>query len=306
MARTRHGRQRSFAMIPNATIDDAQHLDFMALGLLTVLLRQKDGWDMTLERVGRKYGYGREALANAMGLLQAARYVVKLRVQIGGGGHWSTEIVTYDTPASDEEMAELLETVRSEPLVMDVRLIEPTETARSRSKARFTKLSRPKTDAGKVVVDLGPRTSGCSSEPSAGKPALGADSESPRSEERAEEKPQVSPECRDTRQSAQPAVSKKTVLEENISPQNCEPSGGASGEEEEISLLDDLGFASETPENQAVCPPARLAVVPPPQEPNGHENGAQGPAQFPAVCRECWQPFARTRGALVRLCENCR
>lgn len=306
MARTRHGRQRSFAMIPNATIDDAQHLDFMALGLLTVLLRQKDGWDMTLERVGRKYGYGREALANAMGLLQAARYVVKLRVQIGGAGQWTTEIVTYDTPASDEEVAELLETVRSETLVMDVRLIEPTETARNRSKARFTKLSRPKTDAGKVVVNLGPRTSGCSGEPSAGKPALGEDSESPRSEECVEEKPQVSPECRDTRQSAQPAVSKKTVLEENSSLSHCEPSGGASGEEEEISLLDDLGFASGTPENQAACPPKRLAVVPAPQESDGSENASQGPSQHAALCRSCWSPFPRTQGALVRLCQNCR
>ena len=299
MARTRHGRQRSFASIPNATIDDAEHLDFMALGLLTVLLRQKDGWDMTLERVGKKYGYGREALANAMGLLQVARYVVKVRVQIGGGGHWFTEIVTYDTPASDEEVSELLMAMAAEPLVMDVRLIEPTKTAQNRAKARATKLMNNESGTSKVVVDLGSR----SAPPSAGKPALGDDPDAARVDE---EESQVDAECRVTRQSAEAALSKKTVLEEDISSQNCEPSGGASGEEEEISLLDDLGFASETPENQAVCPPARLAVVPPPQESDGTENGAQRPAQFPAVCRECWQPFARTQGALVRLCEKCR
>jgi len=303
VARTRHGRQRSFASIPNATIDDAQHLDFMALALLTVLLRQKDGWDMTLERVGKKYGYGREALANAMGLLQVARYVVKVRVQIGGGGHWFTEIITYDTPASDEEVSELLLRIASEPLVMDVRFIEPTQTARNRSKARATKLAKTKPDPEKVVVDLGARTSECSDEPSAGKPALGDDPDAPRVEE---EKPQVSTECRDTRQSAEAALSKKTVPLEDISLSSCEPSGGASGEDEEISLLDDLGFASETPENQAECPPARLTVVPAPQESDGTENGPERPSQYPAVCRSCWQPFARTQGALVRLCEKCR
>lgn len=138
--RKRAGRASRFAAIPNETIDDAASLDLTALGLLAVLLRHRDGWEITLADIGKRYGYGEDALARAMGLLQVARYVVKIRVR-DGAGRWSTEVVVYDTPATDQEIADLVAAVRTEPGVRDVRIIEPTKSARAcaaRRRARLT------------------------------------------------------------------------------------------------------------------------------------------------------------------------
>lgn len=127
--RKRSGRPNRFAAIPNETVDDAISLDFMALSLLTVLIRHQDGWDITLAEVGAKYGYGRDAMANAMGLLQVARYVVKVRIMSAGDNQWSTEVVVYDVPATDEEIAELLASIERESDVRAVQVIEPTKSA---------------------------------------------------------------------------------------------------------------------------------------------------------------------------------
>jgi hypothetical protein len=293
MARTRHGRPRGFAAIPNTTIDDAQNLDLMALGLLTVLLRQKDGWEITMERVGKKYGYGRDALANAMGLLQVAHYVVKVRVQDSGTAQWSTEIITYDTPASDEEIGALLDDIAAESGVADVRLIEPTPTAAKRAQARAQKLQTPKNAKAEF-----PQVA-----PSAGKPAVGE----------TETDIKGDPECRVSRQSANPAVSKKTVLEEHSLPLTpsrgdtraaLAPSAGASGEEEDFY-----------PEEENWCdgaangpgrPSRRLAVVPAPQESEESEIGPQGDTRRVAICRECWSTYFPQEAVGQRLCPSCR
>jgi hypothetical protein len=293
MARTRHGRPRGFAAIPNTTIDDAQNLDLMSLGLLTVLLRQKDGWEITMERVGKKYGYGRDALANAMGLLQVAHYVVKVRVQDSGTAQWSTEIITYDTPASDEEIKTLLDDIAAEDGVADVRLIEPTSTATKRAQTRAQKLQDGK----------GPRAEFSQVGPSAGKPAVGE----------TETDIKGDPECRVSRQSANPAVSKKTVLEEDSLPltpsrgdvrSGLVPSGGASGEEgdfypEEENWCD--GAA-----NGPGGPSRRLAVVPAPQESEGAEIAPQGGVQRVAICRECWSTYFPQGAIGLKLCPSCR
>lgn len=300
MARTRHGRQRGFAAIPNATIDDAPRLDFMALGLLTVLLRQKDGWDITLERVGKKYGYGREALANAMGLLQVARYVVKVRIQQAGTAQWRTEIITYDTPASPGEVDTLLTEIAGEPGVQDVQIIPPTPSARTRARSRWEKLAK-----GEYPGAEEPQA-----EPSAGFPAVGGT-------DQVDTDNKGEAECRVSRQSAHPAVTKKTVLEENslpLSPSHggeppaevAPPGGAGGGEEEEISLLDELGFASDEPKEGPQRPSPASAAPSAPSVSDEDEIVRQTPVQKPAICRACWKPFPRTLGAAVKLCENCR
>jgi hypothetical protein len=293
MARTRHGRQPNFAQIPNATIDDAQNLDLVALGLLTVLLRQKDGWEITMERVGKKYGYGRDAMANAMGLLQVARYVVKVRVQDAKTAQWSTEIITYDSPASDEEIATLLSGIAGEPGVADVRLIEPTSTAAKRARTRAEKLRKAK-EKDPVSPQVGP---------TAGKPALGPVEADIKGE----------PECRVSRQSARPAVSKKTVLEEHslpLTPSRGDlplavvPSAGASGEEEEISQEGEDWC--DGAEDGLQSPPRRLSVVPAPQESDRIEIGPQWAAQAVAICRGCWSTYVPQGTDGQKRCPSCR
>lgn len=197
--RKRSGRQPRFAAIPNETIDDAVQLDFMALALLTILLRHRDGWDITLAEIGARYGYGRDAMANAMGLLQAARYVVKIRLMSAENNQWSTEVCVYDTPATDAEIAALLAEASKEPDVRVAQVIQPTTSALENAAKRRGKLQpkgRPRTPS--VAVPRVPEN-----------PHSGATSGNAASS-------QMGPECRDSRQSGDPAVFKKTVGKKTV------------------------------------------------------------------------------------------
>ncbi|MFJ1900494.1 hypothetical protein [Streptomyces sp. NPDC088115] len=215
--RKRSGRQPRYAAIPNETIDDAPHLDFMALGLLNVLLRHRDGWDITLAEIGSKYGYGRDAMSGAMGLLQVARYVIKIRLMSVEGNQWSTEVCVYDTPATDTEVAALLADAEREPGVKRAQVIEPTPTAFAAAKRRLVKLQPKRKQAPSVAVPRVPEN-----------PHSGATCGN-------DEKSQVGPECRDSRQPGDPAVFKKTVVqkeredEEAVSPRSGGDARRASG-----------------------------------------------------------------------------
>ncbi len=158
--RKRSGRPPRFAAVPNETIDDAASLDFMALALLTVMLRHQDGWEITLAEVGAKYGYGRDALAKAMGLLQVARYVVKVRTMAARDRQWSTEVIVYDTPASDGEVAELLEHIARDPEVRTVQVIPPTAAAVEHAAKRREKLGPKRRE--KAGFSLPPRQAAAS------------------------------------------------------------------------------------------------------------------------------------------------
>lgn len=185
--RKRSGRPPRFASVPNETVDDSVQLDFMALALLTVLLRHRDGWEITLKRIGKRYGYGEDAMAGAMGLLQVARYVVKVRVQVRvphEGARWRTEVAVYDTPATDDDVAELLEVILSDiPEARHVEVIEPTRTALAKAANRRAKLGAPRPGD---YPDSGPTWE---------------DSV----------KPQVVPDSGIARDSGDPGVSKKTI-----------------------------------------------------------------------------------------------
>ncbi|HEY5835021.1 MAG TPA: hypothetical protein VIW71_14145 [Streptomyces sp.] len=167
----------------------------MALALLTVLIRHRDGWEITLSEVGAKYGYGRDAMANAMGLLQVARYVVKVRMMSVEGNEWSTEMYVFDTPASDAEVSALLAEVELSPDVRRASVIEPTAAAVAHAERRRGKLQPKRRQGPSVAVPRVPEN------PYSGA-TCGNDASS-----------QVGPECGDSRLSGEPAVFKKTVRE---------------------------------------------------------------------------------------------
>lgn len=129
--------KKRFARIPNETIDDV-NLDFTAGFLLVVLLRQKDGWDITIERIARKYGHAEYPLSNAMGLLQVLRYVFKLRVQ-KTSGEWVVYLVVSDVPVDDDGIGDFMDRVADEYDVAEVRFIEPPQTAVRRFEERRQK-----------------------------------------------------------------------------------------------------------------------------------------------------------------------
>jgi hypothetical protein len=215
--RKRPTRPPRFAAVPNETVDDAVQLDFMALALLTVLLRHRDGWDITMAEVGAKYGYGRDAMANAMGLLQVARYVVKIRLMSAENNQWSTEVCVYDTPATDAEVTALLAEASNEPNVRVAQVIEPTKSALENAAKRRAKLQpKGRQRAPSIAVPRVP-----------GNPDSGATCGNAAS-------PQVGPDCRDSRQPGDPAVFKKTVgkkteEDEEPVPDGRRPSTGSRG-----------------------------------------------------------------------------
>lgn len=181
------GRGPRYASVPNETVDDAGSLDLMALGLLTVLLRHRDGWDIRLADIAAKYGYGEDAMAAAMGLLQVARYVVKVRT-MGAGNRWSTTMVVYDSPATDDEIAAVIEEIRAEdPAITRAEVIPPTPKAIERARKRCQKLAK------KLAA---PRLREF--------PDPGATWENAA-------KPQVAPESGVSRVPGDPGVSKKTI-----------------------------------------------------------------------------------------------
>jgi hypothetical protein len=181
-----------FAAIPNETVDDAAALDLTALGLLTVLVRHQDGWDITLEKIGREYGYGKDAMANAMGLLQVACYVVKIRVQDAATKQWRTEMVVGVSPMSEADVSDMLNDISLEPDTYDVQLIAPTATALKRAESRKQKLNQGRKTAGRSRQSEIPHSGGRPGpKPTTGNPALGSDLEEGAF-------PQVGPECGST------------------------------------------------------------------------------------------------------------
>ncbi|WNI19954.1 hypothetical protein [Actinacidiphila sp. ITFR-21] len=189
--RKRSGRPPRFASIPNETIDDAPGLDFMALGLLAVLLRHRDGWEITLARVGARYGYGEDAMAGAMGLLQVAQYVIKVRI-MGAGNQWRTEMAVYDTPADDEEVERLLADIRREhPDARRVEVIPPTKAAIDRAAKRRAKLGVSR------LGDFPDSGATCENAPT----------------------PQVAPDSGVPRDSGDPRVPKKTISKKTKEPE---------------------------------------------------------------------------------------
>ncbi|MFI1452123.1 hypothetical protein [Streptomyces virginiae] len=207
----RSGRPARFAAVPNDTVDDAVAMDLEALGLLAVLIRHQDGWDIQLATIARQYGYGRDGLAGAMGLLQVARYVVKIRVMAWEGNQWSTEVVVYDTPATDAEVSALLASVEREPEVRQVQLIEPTPKALAAAAKRRAKLAgKP---SGKLSITV-PRL------PESRESGLTCENDSIA---------QVAPDSRDSRVSGNAGVTKKTVSQKTTEDDQA-PAARAAGD----------------------------------------------------------------------------
>lgn len=232
----------------------------MALALLTILLRHRDGWDITLAEIGAKYGYGRDAMANAMGLLQAARYVVKIRLMSAENNQWSTEVCVYDTPATEAEIQALLDQASQEPDVRVVQVIQPTKAALDHAAKRRAKL-QPKGRQRVAPTVAVPRVPEIPhSGATCGNGANG----------------QVGPECGDSRQSGDPAVFKKTVVQKiadetgvpsarsavdvrrTFTPGSSEAEGGS-------------GFAAAAKEGSSLDQQDATAGVPGPRNPDGPE-----------------------------------
>ncbi|MFW3477474.1 hypothetical protein [Streptomyces microflavus] len=82
-------RPRRFAAVDNDAIDGLPSI--LSIGLLTRLIRAKDGDDVTVETLSNDYDEGEKSLTKAMRALVEDAYVVKFKVQRA-----TTEIVIED------------------------------------------------------------------------------------------------------------------------------------------------------------------------------------------------------------------
>ncbi|MGE7437580.1 hypothetical protein [Kitasatospora sp. NPDC001175] len=119
--RKRVTRPPRFAAIDNKAIDSLPSI--LGIGLLTRLIRARDGDHVTVESLARDYSEGEAALSRAMRELVQAGNVVKLKVQrarsetvvgpngspvLKRGGSWWTTFSVDSIPFTPEDVADML------------------------------------------------------------------------------------------------------------------------------------------------------------------------------------------------------
>lgn len=141
--RKRVSRPPRFAAVDNNAIDTISSI--LAIGLLTTLIRAKDGEDVTVETLLTKYDEGEKALTKAMRILVEGAFVVKFKIQraasemvfeedgktvVKRGGSWYTTFTVDSIPFTLDDVTGMLadildagnvKAVRVEPIRLDPR-----------------------------------------------------------------------------------------------------------------------------------------------------------------------------------------
>ncbi|MFI1203560.1 hypothetical protein ACH4VR_29710 [Streptomyces sp. NPDC020883] len=134
--RKRHSRPPRFAAVDNGAIDTIPSI--LAIGLLTRLIRAKDGDDVTVELLASHYSEGERSLEKAMRVLVDGAYVVKFKIQraknerviedgkekIKRGGTWYTTFTADSIPFTAEDASQMLADILADANVSAVR-VEP-------------------------------------------------------------------------------------------------------------------------------------------------------------------------------------
>jgi hypothetical protein len=136
--RKRVSRPPRFAAVDNNAIDTISSI--LAIGLLTTLIRAKDGEDVTVETLMMKYDEGEKALTKAMRMLVEGAFVVKFKIQraasemvldedgkkvVKRGGSWYTTFTVDSIPFTREDVANMLADILDAGNVKAAR-VEPT------------------------------------------------------------------------------------------------------------------------------------------------------------------------------------
>ncbi|MFB7764217.1 hypothetical protein [Streptomyces xiamenensis] len=154
--RKRTSRPPSFAAVDNRAIDGLPSL--LAVGLLTRLIRARDGEDVTVESLSKEYDEGEAALSKAMRHLVEAANVVKFKVQrarsetvieddrevVKRGGSWWTTFSADSIPFTADDVADMMHQLESTGNVKNIR-IEPTylDPRQTEAPKPSRRLSRP-------------------------------------------------------------------------------------------------------------------------------------------------------------------
>lgn len=93
--------ERDFTIIQNALLRDTR-LSFRARGVLCCILSYPEGARIDVERMAQAGAEGRDALRKSFCELEAAGYMLRVRVQ-DPRGRWMTETTVYDDPQVAEK-----------------------------------------------------------------------------------------------------------------------------------------------------------------------------------------------------------
>ncbi|MEU1826679.1 hypothetical protein ABZ502_30140 [Streptomyces abikoensis] len=134
--RKRVSRPQRFAAIDNNAIDTMPSI--LAVGLLTCLVRARDGEDVTVESLAGSYAEGESSLTKAMRILVEGAFVVKFKIQrarsesvledgeeqVKRGGSWYTTFSVDTIPFTADDVAQMLDDILAGGNVKAVR-VEP-------------------------------------------------------------------------------------------------------------------------------------------------------------------------------------
>lgn len=114
-----------FAVLDVDAVGSAEYL--ADIGVLAALLFHPADSDLTVEKLTGLYGEGRRVITASMRRLVASGYVVKLKIQSSGSGHWRTEFAASGAVLTKEIVQGLIDSVgdfralRVEPEWLDPR-----------------------------------------------------------------------------------------------------------------------------------------------------------------------------------------
>lgn len=149
--RKRPSRPARFAAVDNEAIDTLPSI--LSVGLLTRLIRAKDGDDVTVDKLTEQYAEGRKSLERAMRELVEAAYVVKFKIQSRvtdtdrRGGAWWTTFSVDSVPFTREDVDAMLAGIVAEGNVRAIRVepahLDPRKDPQTLPDLRPTPPNRP-------------------------------------------------------------------------------------------------------------------------------------------------------------------
>lgn len=97
MATIRVEKSSNYTVLSNYHLDDPR-LSLKAVGLLSYMLRQPDGWDFTVEWLAGRHKDGSRAVRSALDELEEAGYVLRRRTHQEDGRFGSNDYIVREVP----------------------------------------------------------------------------------------------------------------------------------------------------------------------------------------------------------------
>lgn len=154
----RPSRPQRFAAVDNDAIDKLPSM--LAVGMLTAMIRAKDGDDVTVASLCEKYSEGREAVTKTMRILVEEANVVKFKIQRAinedvineageketkRGGSWYTTFSVDSIPFTAADVAEMVDEIYDGGNVKALRVeperLDPRKSAKATPRPRYGKPS---------------------------------------------------------------------------------------------------------------------------------------------------------------------